>query len=242
VVKGSEDVNGAREVLAEALRAPGRPDELAGLGSALAAFQVAAGAEVPDAEVVGSSAEITRPRPRPTYRRWRKPVLTAAATASLLLAVTTTAAEKGALPDPMQQMAHQVLGGLGVPKHGHGHRNDHLAKPGAVAESAGADQSSNPPGTSSGRTPSPSSPTDSMLSDLDLCKTILIDQKGLHSKAVDPAARDRLTAAAGGEDHIVGYCEATLTAAGIGYPPPPTLTSTESQPSPAAPRDRSTTK
>jgi hypothetical protein len=240
-VKGIEDADGAREVLAEALQAPGRPEELAGLGPVLAAFQAGA-AEAPDTEALGASAEIARPRRRPSYWRWRKPFLTAAVTASLLLAATTAAAEKGALPDPMQQMAHHVLGRLGVPKHGHGHRDDHLAKPGAVAKSAGADQPSNPPGTSSTVVPSTPGASEAVLSNLDLCKTILVDQKGLHSKAVDPAARGRLTAAAGGEDHIVVYCEATLTAAGIGYPPPPTLTATEGRPSPAPPRDGSPTK
>lgn len=226
-MKGTEDAGGARDALAEALRAPGRPDELAGLGSALAAFQASAAESLdgvaPDAGrddgAPDSSVGIAAPH-RPSY--WRKPALTGIVTASLLLAATTAVAENGALPDPVQQVAHHVLGGLGVPRKGHGHP----AKPGSVTTSR----------------PTPGS-TEATLSNLDLCKTILVDQKGLHSKEVDPTARDRLTAAAGGEDHIVSYCEATLTAAGIGYPPPtPVPTGTERRPSPAPPRGHSTTR
>lgn len=245
-VRDDEQGDRTSEVFAEALRAPGRPEELAGLEPALAAFRSAQSdpAQRPNARGErGPSTSAHRRRPP----SWRKPVLAAAVSAFLFFLGATTVAETGALPGPVQQMAHTVLGGIGVPRHGQRHRADSSTatatglggSAGAAGRPSGASPTGWPPDPSPSQGPT-STPTSTPMSDADLCKAILVDQKGLHSKTIDPAARNRLTAAAGGEDRIIAYCESLLTAAGVSYPPP--SAASEHHPSPAPPRDRTSSR
>ncbi|WP_344665694.1 hypothetical protein [Catenulispora yoronensis] len=264
--KGHDDPTS--KAFEKALRAPGHPEELAGLEPALDAFRSAVSEPVsdpasgpvsdpasqhPDAlGPHGRSPSGSRSAHRRGLPRWRKPVLAATVSASLLVVATTTVAETGALPGPVQQMAHTVLGGIGVPQHGQRHRDGSstvsVGGPGAPTPPPTDRPTGMPPvGSSSavslpGPPPSPGA-TGTLMSDLALCKVILVDQKGLHSKTIDPAARDQLTAVAGGEDRIIAYCETLLIAAGVDYPPPPSSSAaSEHHPSPAPPRSRSSSR
>ena len=209
---------------ARALTAPGRPDELAGMDVAVSAFRQAA--ETPPSTATAAAAPSRRDR---RTRLRRRPAVAALIGGSLVLAATTATAERGALPDRAQQMAHTMLGGIGVPEHPHHARPDQASGPGAPARSSPASNRSGAAPRSTAPTASPTVP-----SLLDLCEVVLVGQKGLHSKTMDPESRNRLSAAAGGEDQIIQYCEKALTTAGIPYPPPaPTSDASAHQPSPA---------
>jgi hypothetical protein len=222
---------------ARALTAPGRPDELAGMDVAVSAFRQAAdtpprtGATDAAATAATATVATTAPPRRERHRRTRlrpRPAV-AALIGGLILAATTATAERGALPDRAQQMAHTVLGGIGVPEHRHHARPDQASDPGAPARPSPAPNRSGAAPRSTAPTTSPTVP-----SLLDLCEVVLVDQKGLHSKTMDPESRNRLSAAAGGEDQIVQYCEKALTTAGIPYlSPAPTSDASPRQPSPA---------
>lgn len=181
----------ALDALAVALTAPGRPSEAGGLAPALAEFR--------------SSADVEPQRTRRRLPR-RKAILVSAVTAALLIASATSAAQHSALPGPMQQLAHSVLGRIGVrtpARHPHGKPAD-----------AGAAKNSQRPSAS------PSSPDPADV--LQLCQELARGGYDLHSRVINPAARDELTAAAGDETKIVPYCISLLTAAGlpVGTPAP----------------------
>jgi hypothetical protein len=90
--------------LTEALSAPARPDELASLEADVAAFGAAR------REALAARAVVV-----PLAARRRRPAALAAAavagvTASVLLVGTAAAALTGSLPDPLQRVAHDLVG------------------------------------------------------------------------------------------------------------------------------------
>jgi hypothetical protein len=198
-----------------ALTSPERPEEVTGLAPALEAFQQSAGTETG--------------RRRFPMRTLRLRTALIALSAMALLAVGgTRAAQQGALPDPVQQAAHSVLGRIGVrtPEPSHGGKDRHPAKHQDPAKN--------------GNTSATASPTPDPVTLLQLCQELASDGYDLHTKTMNPSARDRLANAAGDESRIVPYCVSLLTASGlpVGNPPstPPGSTPTDRRPAPAPPR------
>jgi hypothetical protein len=164
---------GVRRLLAAAA-APARPGELADEQASVSALLRA----------YRDSAGLEAP---PATRRWRTALTRAlaikitAAGAALVLAGTAAAAHAGGLPDPVQQRAHELFAPFGVPAAGR-HEPGHTA-----------------------RVPAPSTgPATATAADLVLlCRTWTgAREDSALGRAVDPAVRQALAAAAGGESSI----------------------------------------
>ena len=206
----AEDVPPGYAEMAEVLKAvtaPARPGELRREADAVAAFRAAHQAREAHQEPLDSTA-------RPASRsRWRSVPVVAAVTAFTVGASGLAAAAAGVLPAPMQELAHAVLGDLGVPP-------PHPAAP-AGPEPAGPVPMSTPTSASnlSPRGTGPTSPTDrpspgghaaagpSAGPDL----VVLCQKWALRSEGKGPRLEadelDRLAAAAGGADRIGAACE-----------------------------------
>jgi hypothetical protein len=196
--------------------APPRADELAGREAAVAAF-VRARQELPAAPARRRSL---------VARRLSRALGIKVLVGFLVLFVggTALAAGTGNLPNPVQHGAHQLLSPLGVPV-----PDDSPAGRAGGAPSGGTGQPGpgGPAGAGSpgSRTPSTANPV--MVGH---CRTWQAAQKN-HPKAIDAAAMQALTEAAGGVQNIPGYCTALLEVApssdpnaSTGPDPPPTGT------------------
>lgn len=166
--------------LLAAAAAPPRPDELAGLRAAVAAFERA-----------GSEEQTSRYAPaRNRSRRLIRPVIlkVAAGVAVALLGGTAVAAETGNLPGGAQQRAHDLFSSLGVPPTEAPRRSlpapvGTKTPPGGVKETAA---------------PVPR----------DLC--LAWRQAGRKPKGMAAEAVQALIQAAGGARHIAAYCAPLL--------------------------------
>lgn len=184
-------------VLLDAARAPASARELAGESAAVAGFVAARRVTVPT-----------------ETRRARRPARAALSAGTIALKVaagavvlatggTALAAETGSLPDGAQQRAHRMFSSLGVPAPSPG---PHPQRPGAGA------------GPSDGHldgTPSParSSAAPGTVEPLALCRAWADDRAEPRDKAMPPAARKALAAAAGGASRVTAYCTALLAPA-----------------------------
>jgi hypothetical protein len=183
-------------------------------GYARTAAVLAAASAPPDAEELAGEAAIVAvfaaaARSRPVGVRLLTPrrsrVLTklltlkaAAVVLGVLVSGGVAAAATGNLPDPAQQVAHALLGGVGVP-----------APTGATVTTPS--QAVGPDATGPAA--------------LGLCRAWSAGQGGQHGSKLDALAFAALAKAAGGSDQIAGYCAqvtaSTPGASGQGQGSPP---------------------
>jgi hypothetical protein len=177
-------------VLAAANAAYGRPDERE-LAVLLALFNA------PGPGPVGGAAPKARPstsRAAASRPGWATGRLVVKCSAAFVLAAGcgVAAAGAGVLPNPVQQLAHDVLGGVGVPP----------------PRTPGADG-----GTSSATASAPSgsaSPSAAALAALTpLCEAVAQDGNAWRA-ALAKDEQATLVAAAGGEQKVVAYCARLL--------------------------------
>jgi hypothetical protein len=147
-----------------------------------------------------------------------------AGAAALLVGSAALAAGTGKLPDAAQQRAHDVFSGLGVPAPNGGgkrggageHPGGGNGHPGLIPSAPGSQVRSSEPAI------------------VALCRTFVQSQKKPHGNAMDPAALQTLTAAAGAAANIPAYCATVLADKGDahggepGQPPTPIPTSVDS--------------
>ncbi|HEX8858408.1 MAG TPA: hypothetical protein VGC06_04810 [Actinomycetes bacterium] len=181
------DYRRAAMVLAAAA-APPSPDELAGERQAVAAFTA----------VARSIPHRAAPRRQPVLTRFVSFKLAAAATIAALSLAGVAGAATGTLPDPAQRVAHQMLGGAGVPG-----PDDH------AAQTAG-DKSS----TTSGH--HPTGPDATGAAKAGLCRAWAAGQGGENGKKFDATAFQALAEAAGGAGRIAEYCADVISSGGHG--------------------------
>ena len=202
----------------------------------LAALLAAAAAPEPDPDERGlesvlvayRAAPYTRPEHAPsTDRPPRRAVpggmfLKFAAAVVVLAGGGVAAASVGALPDSIQRIAHDYLGGVGVPapprgsaspnanasaSPGHG-RNSPSASLSAAPDASGTATASLSPSSSVSPnvSASPSPATSAGSNDLvTLCRIVVQTGKNWHSK-VDQAQRTTLVNAAGSVPNVLPYC------------------------------------
>jgi len=166
----------AAMVLAAAA-APPTPDELAGERQAVAAFTA----------VARSIPHRAAPRRQPVLTRFVSFKLAAAATIAALSLAGVAGAATGTLPDPAQRVAHQMLGGAGVPG-----PDDHAAQTADDKSSTKSDHS-------------PSGPDATGHAKAGLCRAWAAGQGGENGKKLDATAFKALADAAGGADSIGDY-------------------------------------
>jgi hypothetical protein len=204
------DHSGLRRLLAAAA-ATARPDELAGEGAILAEFA--------QAHRTRSSANPARRRHAAIPRIGRTAAKVTVGCVLVAAGGTAFAAETGALPDRIQQQAHQLFSALGVP----------------APASSGTPRDGQPgtPGDHSSigtnRTPSPVGTTA-----VELCQAWDAARKDPHGKAMSAERLHELLDVAGGERGVPTFCANVLAKAGSnGTPsePPAPGAATPSHPS-----------
>jgi hypothetical protein len=149
-------------------------------------------------------------------------VKAALALAGLSAAGVGVAAETGSLPTPVQQAAHRVAGGLGVPAA--------TSAPVRTADASPEPSDSPEPGSSAQPSPSPSEghgPDATGPAAKGLCTAYNSGRKA--GRSTDSTAFQALAAAAGGTDGIDAYCAQVLAS--------PTPDPSESDPSNPDPSD-----
>ena len=185
---------GLSDLLAAAA-APPRPDELAGLPAAMAAFE-AAGRE--------SRTSVAVPSRRGGFAR-SAIVKVAAGVAVVLFGGTALAAETGNLPGSSQQHAHDLFSGLGVPA-------PPSARP-APTDTPVA-RSTTAPAPAPTPTPSPAgqsgTPGPAGAATRGLCRSWEARQQNPKKKPMKAESLRSLAAAAGGAEHIAAFCTALL--------------------------------
>jgi hypothetical protein len=223
-----------RELIALASApSPGQSDQ-AQLGMFLAAFREAADAPgtasatgtTEAAGTAGNANVAPRPgNPSPARRRVvsRSLAVQSATVALIVCAGAVAAADANILPDAVQRVAHQYLGGVGVPA-----PSDSSARPSASATpgtAAGTPRSSGSPSPSPSATSSP--PSAALVAAL--CGEVNRDPKNWQSN-LGSADRDSLSVAAGGEQKVKQYC-AHLPGGAVGDPTPSVTPPMSSPPS-----------
>lgn len=172
--------------LLAAAAAPARPDELAGLSTAVAAFEEA-----------GRDTSVSVP---PVTRRSLlvRPVAAkiAAGVAVVLFGGVALAAETGNLPGGTQQRAHELFSPLGVPSP-HASASPAATRPPAVETTP----SRAPSPDNNGRTLDPTSPAV-----LGLCRAWQALQNNPNDKPMTAEAFRDLAGAAGGEQRVSAFC------------------------------------
>jgi hypothetical protein len=187
-----------------AAAAPPRPDELAGLRTAVAAFE-AAGL---DREPVGAVTSGRRIFARSLT------VKVAAGAAVALLGGTALAAGTGNLPSGAQRHAHDAFAVLGVPPPA---TPDPTSSPAGHVTPTGAPSTGNRPETAqpgASRTtasqPGPPAPSLPAAAAFGLCRAWAARQKKPKGKPMNAGELRKLAAAAAGADHIAAFCAPLL--------------------------------
>lgn len=180
--------------LLAAAAAPARPDELAGLSAAAAAFKEASRDTSVSVAPVTRRSLLVRP----------VAVKIAAGVAVVLLGGVALAAETGNLPSGTQQRAHELFSPLGVPSPDAGASAS--TSPTATRPPAGETTPSLVPSPgNNGRTLDPTSPAV-----LGLCRAWQARQKNPKDKPMTGEAFRDLAAVAGGEERIAAFCAPLL--------------------------------
>lgn len=173
-----------------ALRSPAEPGELAGEPEALAGF---AAARRDPTRVVREPRAPARPRRVPVPR------LVAPLVAGLAVLAVGVAAQTGTLPAPLQQRAHHVFSGLGVPPAG------------GTGTTAAASRTPTPvptpPPSATGRAADPADPQAQGL-----CQSWRAHQQNPTGKVISAEALATLATLAGGEAAIPAWCAQVLDA------------------------------
>jgi len=173
-----------------------RPGEVTGHYARVAAVFAAAAAQPREVELAAEQAAVAeflaaRRTVHTTRRARSRPVLTkflgakaaALAVAGALSVGGVAVAATGSLPEPAQRLAHDALGGLGVPA------------PQAAATTAAQPESPDGAGA------------------VGLCRAWSAGAGGDHGKKLDADAFQRLATAAGGPEGIADYCSSLPTQA-----------------------------
>ncbi|WP_344660493.1 hypothetical protein [Catenulispora subtropica] len=231
----SPDAQAVARLLAAAT-APPRPHELRGYEAARRAFERA------------GTAGATPVRRAGLPLRRMIGVKVAAVAGALTVTGVAVAAEADVLPTPLQRVAHQMLGGVGVPdpdpdpapstapglasssstRPGTPHPTG--TTPGGRTGSSGGSLPGTPTGTPTG-TGSASAPGSSSAADTDvltLCRAYTAQEQG--GAALSAPDRRRLATLAGGEEKIAGYCARMLAPAS---PQPSDSAGSNNAPSPS---------
>ncbi|HEU5331955.1 MAG TPA: hypothetical protein VFU73_04315 [Actinocrinis sp.] len=207
-MKKRQDPDLAALLAAAAAPDPERDGDERGLEAVLAAYREAADAPVRATDMMGAvereSAAPRRIRTRASVGRGHFTLALAVKCAAAVVVVAgagMAAASVGVLPAPMQQFAHDYLGGVGIP-----------APPTAVASVSATPRVS----AAQSATPSPTvGPTGSASASsvqstpnelLALCEIVVEAGDSWHSD-LDKAQRDLLIAAAGGNPEVPQYCD-----------------------------------
>jgi hypothetical protein len=194
--------------LLDVAKAPGSEEELAGERVAVAGFAAAYRGAVP--------ASV----PKGRRRAWEPlsargvAVKVAAGVAVLAAGGTALAAETGNLPAGVQQRAHRMFSGLGVPAADPDGRSTGVGPAGvggSMQPSASAIPTPSP--HAGGTTPRPSDPAT-----LALCEAWDAERKDPHGKAMTAQAHRALFAAAGSQSRVPAFCAALLTPTPDGRP------------------------
>lgn len=205
----------------------------------LAALLAAAAAPEPDPDERGLEAVLVayraaaieyRHAPSAERSPSRRPargglLLKFAAAIVLLVGGGVAAASAGALPDSIQRIAHDYLGGVGVPappgasvspsaKASASPNRSRTASPSATLSAAPDTSSSSAaslaPSSSATASVAPSAATSTGSNDLvTLCRIVVQAGKSWHSK-VDAAQHTTLVNAAGGDPQVLPYCTALI--------------------------------
>ncbi|MFD0633196.1 hypothetical protein ACFQ9X_18030 [Catenulispora yoronensis] len=235
------DVQAVRRLLAAAA-APARPHELRGYDAARRAFERAGTTPVRRGAVVQLSRLIG--------------VKVAAVAGALTVTGVAVAAEADVLPSPIQRVAHQVLGGVGVPEpepeattptSAAGGASSSTARPstprptGAAAPAGSTGKAlpapGRPTGTGAGAIPAPGTSTsaDTAVDVLALCRVFAAQQAGTGGPLTGHD-RHALATLAGGEEKIAEFCATALAA----VPPEPTTPAADPAPDPSGSQPPST--
>jgi hypothetical protein len=204
----------------------------------LAALLAAAAAPEPDPDERGLEAVLVAYRAAPYTAPHRAPaaarptrgrsmpggfVLKFAAAVVLLAGGGVLAASAGALPDSIQRIAHDYLGGVGVPAppaastspsakasaspgRSHGPSSTFSAGPDASSSAAVSLSPSSSSSPSASATPTTSASPNDLVT---LCRIVVRTGKSWHSK-VDAAQRTTLVNAAGSDPKVLPYCTGLL--------------------------------
>lgn len=193
--------------------APGR-DDAAQLGPLLAAFRDASStAGAPVAVDGGDAANRARVRPRAVSRTfWVR----CAAAVLAVCGVAEAAAHEGMLPDPIQRIAHEYLGGMGIPRPSGpaGHGNPESSTHPTAAPRAGT----------ASATPIPTTSGTAAPGELVAACGVVAKHPSDWQAALDAAARKALISSAGGERNVMSYCSPLAQSGedGATAPPKPT--------------------
>lgn len=192
---------------------PERDADERGLEVVLAAYREAAEAPAP----AGRTGKIV-----PIGHRYfgRALAVKFAAAAAVLAGAGMAAASVGVLPAPIQRIAHDYFGGVGIPgptspTSGATATRSTGATPSASRSRAADPTASAESSTSATASASPAATTQHEL--VALCQIVVEAGPSWHSD-VDKAQRDLLTAAAGGNDKVLSYCTALVAGGGSSAP------------------------
>jgi hypothetical protein len=200
-----------------AASAPAQPHELHGYDSVRRAFDSGGGRTGTRSNRYAVALPLGR----------RTVVKLATLATTLTMTGVAVAAEANVLPQPIQHVAHQMLGGVGVPGPQPRRYQPTASGPGGLASSANTPQPSGSPGgrttgdSAHGATPGSSPGQDSAFPDkvIALCRAFTSDDGGHH---LSHAERGRLADLAGGESKIGDYCVRVLDSTDTGTPLDPT--------------------
>ncbi len=186
---GLPDIDPAVDRLLAAARAPGEPDELSREWATLAAFRASA-------DLAPSS------RRNPVSSRRITARLATVAFAGTLGLGGVAAAYAGALPATPQQVAHDVLGGIGVPDHANGKAKAN-ADARAARKAAKASKSPKPESSESAEADESKGPDVNGPAKAGLCNAWAASGKPKNEKST---AFANLVEAAGGVDGVEAFC------------------------------------
>lgn len=214
-MKERRDPDLAALLAAAAAPDPERDGDEHGLAAVLAVYRSAADAPVRETDMMGAvegrpaAAGSGRAGSRiPSTRRGRFTFALAVKCTAVLVVVAgagVAAASVGALPAPMQRLAHDYLGGVGIPA-------PTTAPPSANASTTprvGASRSDTPNPTPAPTGSASALSTQSPNELVALCEIVVQAGDNWHSD-LDKAQRDLLTAAAGGNSQVPAYCETVV--------------------------------
>jgi hypothetical protein len=214
--------------LLHAAKAPATAGELAGEGAAVAGFVAGRRGVVPSGPLRG------RRHVRVPLSVGTVAMKVAAGVVVVAASGTAFAAETGNLSAAAQHHAHRMFSSLGVPAPAPG---SHPLRTGTGAGPSD-DLAGSTPSTSASATgpPAPRTSASGAAAPLGLCRAWSATRTKPHGKAMSPASRAALSAAAGGADRVDAYCTALLATAPVdesrGKPtsPPGKPTATPSHP------------
>lgn len=217
-MKERRDPDLAALLAAAAAPDPERDGGERGLEAVLAAYRAAADAPVRETDMMGAvegrlaaaGSGSGRAGSRvPSPRRGRFTLALAVKCAAVLVVVAGTgvaAASVGALPAPMQRLAHDYLGGVGIPAPATAPPSVNASATPRLGPSRPDTPNPTPVPTGSASAQSGQATPNELLA---LCEIVVQAGDNWHSD-LDKAQRDLLTTAAGGNPQVPAYCATVI--------------------------------